>query len=361
MPIAANCAGALALINQIPKVDTSSKVSLAGTDIHSAMETGNLEDLEMTEREIAMRLKHLETIALENFLQEFFDGNEAEILREQRFWIRDRKTFKMLASSKIDYGAFFLKSALVIDFKTGYLDATPSEVNWQLKTQAVSVWHEKPQLERVRAGIAAARLKDKLDLANYTIQALQEAEWEILKVIEKTKAADAGLFAGAWCRYCPARSYCRTHAAWLNMDIVPFDGKAELDIYKAVGALAPSAVGQLYKKKKMIELLLEAIAVRMRNMDAETLESIGFQKTPGANRRYVTKPEAIVSVLTEGEQPLISKEKLISYMKVSVGDLDALYIELFPGTSPKQVAEKMQALFGDAIELRPNKESIKPV
>lgn len=365
MPIAANCPGAMNLIQATPKdqMQTSNDAAQGqGIDIHAAMETDKFDELEVSEREIANRLKHLESVAADNWLQSAYNGETPTVMREQRMWIRDRKTFKLLASAKIDYGNKLATTILLLDYKTGFLDPVPSEVNWQLKTQAVAAWHEYPELVHVRAGIVASRLRDKLDQADYSLEGLRGAEWEIMRVIEKTKEPDAQTVPGMHCRYCPAKAFCRSHAAWLAVDTLPLaDASDELSLYKAVGALSPSAVGKIYRKKRMLEILLLAINTRMQKMPEKDLKAIGFQRKAGASRRYIIDQSKIVEALTGGETPLISKEDLLGYFSVKIGDLDALVEDLFPGIAKKEIEAKVSELVGSAIEKRPNKASITPI
>ncbi len=365
MPIAANCAGAKNLIDavmksgQMPK-ETADSVRDSGIDIHAAMETEDYTALPEAEKDIAARLKNLEEKAKDSWLQEYWSDSAPVVMREQRLWIRDRETLEPLVSAKVDVAFVMGVSGLELDYKSGYLEPTPAELNWQLKTQAVALWHEHTDLIRVRTGIAASRMKDILSLADYTLRTLKDAEWEILNVVKKTKEPDAPRFPGTHCRYCPVRIHCREHVSWLSMEIVPFDGsKDDLDVILKIHSLAPAEVAKIYSKAKLIKLILDAAKQRLLSLQEDELSALGLAKKDGANVRKVVDSAKVLDVLTGGDSPMISKDNLLKILTPGVGQIDSIVMAA-TGVQKKSVQEKVVELFGDAIETKQNAPSVVP-
>lgn len=352
VPIAANCPGAWSLCLTCPK-EEGTKVTEQGIDIHAALETESYDELPPDEKEIALRLKEQEQMAKDAWLQDVFCGDSVQEIREQRLWIRDRKTFKLLASAKVDVAFVHGDAACALDFKSGFAEMTPSELNWQFKAQAVAIWHEFPEVTRVRAGGVASRLRDKTDLADYDLAALKAAEWEILRVLDKANAPDAPRFPGAHCRYCRAKPFCREHVSWSTLDVQSFKMDDELGVALAVSRLSPAAAARIYTKASVIKVLLESIKHRLLSMSDDELAAVGLKKEEGDSRRVVEKPDVVIAKLCESMKP----EELCKRLKPKIGEIDAIVSEIH-GIKKKDAKAKVKELFGDAIVEKQNAPSV---
>jgi len=363
MPIVANCPGAPQLIAQIPKVETNEKVAEQGVVIHAALETNQFDDLGLTEKGIALRLREMTEQALADWIAFIAIDGVPTIVREQRLWMRDQDTLRPIGSAKIDFGAFLDEQALVLDYKSGFIMPTSAEKNWQMKMQAICAWHEsKKQLKHIRVGIAFSRLYDKLDLADYDEEALIAAEWEIMRALEKAKEEGAPRFPGSHCRYCPARAggFCREYAAWATIDTIPFAGISDkVDLAIAISKLSPQALAQIHAKKAVIELLLDGVTARLRSMTPEQLSEVGLKKKDGNNVRIVKDKAKLFSLLTEGDSPLLTKDQLLEHVTISVGSIDDIVSTLNPSLPSKAIPAKTEELFGPALDKRENQPSIK--
>lgn len=361
MPIAANCPGMKNLVDvvlasgQMPP-ETADAVRDQGIDIHAALETNSFDELAPDEKEVAARLKGLEESALSEWLA-MAGGGEPEIIRETRLFARDKQTLKPVISAKVDFAATLPTSGLAVDYKSGYNDPTPSEVNWQCKTQAVCVWHENKHLTHIRAGIAASRLKDKLDLCDYDLNGLREAEWEIMRVVKASREPDAPRRAGHHCRWCPVKSFCAEHAAWLSVDLAPIKSVNQVDIVLAAQSLAPEALAKVWNKKKLIEVFVDAVDARIRAMTDEQRAAIGLKLEAGNKPRKITDTEKAVAALQAiGVDPIA----LLHSLTIPVGKVDAIVAHKFKlkkTDAPAKTAE----LLKDALVQTENKPSIVPL
>ena len=284
-----HCPGSLAAERGMPELPTQA-VTEEGSAIHAALETGDDTKLEMTEREIKSRLIEIEDTALGEWMSQFDSGLHAETHHEKRLWIRNRATLDKVASAQLDIFHVLANQALVIDTKTGFADATPSERNWQLKTQAVALWQAYPAVERVRVAIAHVRLTSKFDACEYSLDDLRHAEREVLHAVWRTEQPDAPRVPGSHCRYCRAQGVCREMATWAlvasHADAMPVAD--ELGVALHVGKMTPGELAYVHSRKRLANVLFDAVSARMKTLPTDVLTSIGYELAPGVKRRDIT-------------------------------------------------------------------------
>lgn len=119
------------------------------------------------------------------------------------------------------------KDALVIDLKMGYNVVERAELNLQLRTYAVLVWDASiTGLRNVFVAIVQPRAphSERITIAKYTPQDIEDSRQQIVGIIERTKPEDAPLVPGdEQCRYCKAKLICPAfrEAAQLPAVITP--------------------------------------------------------------------------------------------------------------------------------------------
>lgn len=182
--------------------DDKTAVSESGDKIHSALETGDDDDL-----------SHAETVSLES-IQEKIDNikemagvpDDAEEVKEVRLWLRDG--LKKIASGKADITYRWGSLSLIIDAKSGWKEVTPSPENLQLRGLVALELANNPDCDTVMTAIAPAVGKPH-DLVVYhreTTGVLAIAEWK--EHIKRTEEPDAPRIPGDHCDYCPAKLHC---------------------------------------------------------------------------------------------------------------------------------------------------------
>lgn len=302
-----NCAGSHQAEQGMPPLPEQA-VTRSGTEIHDALESGDDSALEEDDATVAKRLSGMEHKATDDWMRDRGFDYIGTAHREERLWIRDRKTLDLIASAQLD--VFYIQGteALFIDFKSGFKKTTASEKNWQVLTQALALWHEYPQLTNFRGGIAASRLTSTLDLVEYSAEQLAFAERELQLAVWKSKQPNPPRTPGSWCQYCRANGHCTEAAAYSS--IVLFNGDlkdwSKLSIIEAVAKMEPAQMAHVFVRSKIANIIFENVEARLKNMPAAELEKIGLNLKPGAEKRSLTDVpkawETIASLLTEPER-----------------------------------------------------------
>jgi hypothetical protein len=279
----------------LPKQD----VTDSGTAIHAALESGDSSELQESDAEVAERLAALEKRALEEWMTT--NGIDAAPVRhaEERVWARNPKTLELLFSAQLDVYYIHEQFALVLDFKSGYLNPTPAESNWQVAAQCICLVCENKQLRHFTAGIAASRLTSKLDLTIYEPQSLQNAEIEIRRAIWKASQPTPPRYPGEHCRYCKAKGVCPEAAAYssviLHNGLVPKLNK--LGIVEAVGQMTPMQLSWVFQRSKIASQIFDACEDRLKAMPEDQLAAVGLKLKPGAVQRKIANVGSAIEKL----------------------------------------------------------------
>lgn len=175
--------------------------NVRGTRIHAWLAGAKIElsDSEQISAEF------LRERAAEQVGRIFWDTSTNEI-NEKRLWLVVNG--KRLATGQPDRVIWNDKVALVQDFKTGFSEPDPAEINAQLKVLAVLAALELTDIETVYVQIISGPfgVTEKC----YEINDLAEAYRDILSTIKKINDPRASFAPGdEACRYCPALNICQ--------------------------------------------------------------------------------------------------------------------------------------------------------
>lgn len=353
-----NCPGWRNLTRGLPS-EAGSAVAASGTAIHKAWETGDDSALDEDEADIAAALKRVEDVESARWMQENSLDAVPAVLREERLWIRNRQTLEPLYSAQVDVAYVAKHNALIIDGKTGFKDATPSEINWQLRVQAIALWQEYPDLKRIRVAIAQGRFRPKFDPTDYELSDLLNAERDLLFHIWRTKQPDAPRVAGTWCRYCQGKAYCHEAATWAMVvaaqtrEAVPTD-KATAVLYAS--RLTPPQLAQIHARKTIIEAVLDAVNNRLKAMTDEQLAEIGLAKKPGAKKKEITdqaKARELLKAALTDEQ--INAASSISRSKA------AEILHALTKCTKKEAGAQIDTILAPVLEEKQNSPSVVPL
>lgn len=305
-----NCAGSFQAEQGMPPLPPQA-VTKSGTAIHDALESGDSEGLEEDEATITKRLSAMEQGAVETWMRDKGIESLPPAVRENRLWIRDRKTLDLIASAQLDVYYVSGTSVFFVDFKSGYRKTTASEKNWQVLTQALALWHEYPNLTDFRGGIAASRLSSNLDLVEYTAEQLAFAERELQLAVWKSKQPNPPRTPGTWCQYCRANGHCAEAAAYssviLHQPGVQVDRPDfQLWAIESISKMSVDQMGFIYKRSKVANIIFENVEARLKAMPADQLAAAGLRLKSGAEKRSFTDPakawEIIATLLTDAER-----------------------------------------------------------
>ena len=344
-----NCPGSVAAEAAAPPSE-STAVSAFGDRIHEALEIQDATGLELTEQEVALRLDDLETMAVQEWVTANAIQERPKPVREERNWVRDLM-LQPIASAKIDVGYVGAETALVLDFKSGFLMPTPSHRNWQLRTQAVAVWREHPYLQEIWVGIAGNRLSDRLDLTRYNATELQFSFYEIRHALWRAAQPGATRVAGDWCKYCRARATCSEaayYAVWIqiigeNKDLTAVQMK------------------EVWQRSRVVDSIVEAIKTRLKELGTGPLNLIGLNLKPGASVRKADIDKTYAILIEAG---LITDAEFRSCCQLGIGKVQEIAVPRLRAKNPeintKALAiQELDRILDPAITRSRNKPSLE--
>ena len=324
MPRYAACAGSRAMEQGLPEPPSDSTQE-TGVNVHAAMETGDDSDLEMDEKDIAAKLREFEEREVASWREDFSLGTPI-VIREQRMWIRDRKTLDPVASARPDVVFTSGVHGAVVNYKSGFAQQTPSDRNWQCRTEVIALWHEHPDLEHIRGAILASRLNTKFDATDYDVNDLRRIETELRHILWRTQQSDAPRVPGAHCRWCKARGVCREAAVYgmiVQADMPLAKGKPDqIDLLARVARMSPAELAFVHERRATMDIVFGAVEHALKQLPKDTLESVGYKLVDG-NKNYPI-PDEIVPTAWQKLLEVLSEEERIQTIKITRGKVETL-------------------------------------
>ena len=347
------CPGSWQLEQQAPAEEPSDE-ALQGTEIHEALETGEMEALDEEGRTIAERLKAME----EDALKRFFAGEKYMGERESRLWITDEKG-TALASAKSD--AYYISSesekGLVWDAKTGYLPVTPAFRNVQMRWQAMALWSAYPSLETIRVVISQYRFVGRPDECGYSLEDLKRSRNEFRQKLWEAQQPHPVRNPGVWCRYCRGKSLCKEAGAmsllpvaYSRLDASEVNSEA---ITAAIARLSTEELAFLNDRGSTIEAVLKAVRTRLKALPPDELARVGLEKGEDTKQAEIADIEKACEVLYA--QDLANEAEIRSCCKMVLGRVEELVVGRLAqknGTTKKAAAKALRDLLAAAIEYK---------
>lgn len=326
------CPGSKAAEAAYPQVGESA-IADQGSRIHRARETGVVTGLSDEEIQIVQGLQEIEDEAVKKWRHDIGAPSDEVIppVKEERLWVRKRDTLQPLASAKIDRYWRWRVWALVIDDKSGFLPATPSPRNWQLRTAALSLKSEIPELAGIRVAISQKRFRSRYDACDYDAYDLAHAETELLHVLWRCDQPDAGRYPGSWCRYCSAKARCPQFAAYSMLPVVKlnpeYDPKLrgqslKTEIATRVSLLSNEDLAFLYDKRHIMAGIQEAVKDRLRQLSELELNQVGLALEQSASVREVTDLDGAFNILMRSG--LMSVDEFHACCSLTLGKVEEL-------------------------------------
>lgn len=357
---AASCPGSVNLERQCPPEPPGPDAE-RGTRIHRWLSHG---DVALTEGDLDT------AVACERMREEAYfswvrvrqdmmhDGEVSVINREERLWLSYdppmgydvREALACSGQPDIVYAQD--NRALVIDYKTGWEEPDPIQINWQIRTLAVvTAENSDGEIDEVAGGIVAPNVSRELSLVTYISEDLLQARAEILAICEATKAPDAPRIPSeSACRRCRGKLRCpelRAQLAMVRAHITPPDLLPE-DLAKVLDIAAPA--------KHLIDA---AEKEAKRRLAADPNGVPGWALKPGNNVRHIDAQGA-----ANATADVLPDEAFIACVKVSTGDLEeafaAAYVEIYGGTK-KAATEEFNRLLKPHIKTTQNAPSLQRV
>jgi hypothetical protein len=377
------CAGSPAAEALFPGDNEEAEIAKRGVLIHEALETDNDEELKVSDKIVKDKIRAIEEEALTAWLEEHgIPRNEVTILREQRVWIRDRVKLTKIASARVDFAAVAEKQgmALVVDAKTGFLDTTAAEANWQLRVQAVAVWHEYNfGVNHVVAAIAAGRGKAKFDPVAYGPIDLEWAERQIQFYARNAADPHAPRVPGLHCRYCKARGRgCPESTVFALTPMGSAVGDNQLTrltpkfrkqaIAERVQAMSIEQLAFVHSRANIANAIFDQTKDRLKTFLKDELAAVGLELVPNASMRKITDIQSAFFALSG--RKLVTDEEFRGMCKLSVGEVEEL---LAPRVKAMMIAQggecrtledakkQLNTLLEKAITMVPKSPSLKSI
>ena len=330
----AKCSGSLALINRLrveqKLFEPYDPARELGLKIHAWLAAKRRQEITETlirpaDLALASKAEEMARDLIAGFL-----GEPDQIIVEHRFWYH--QGIKPLFSGQPDLVAIKDDRALILNYKTGRLEAEESADNLQLRTEVVLLKKYRPTLSNIRAAIVEPFVSWESQVAEYSEKTFVQAEGEILEIVLNSHWRKDERQAGPWCKYCPARSHCREAIQYVE----------SLPMIKTENAVAELPRGepgtQFWERIKVAKKLIEAWETAYTAILEQEPEALPGYILPaqGRERRFVPQParfkDAFAEYLTAEEidgcatYHLTKLEELLGLkMKISGKELERLF------------------------------------
>lgn len=207
-----HCSGRLAMVNRYGST-TPSEDTERGERIHSVLE----KKLDVETLSDSEKMLYADIVNEENALVEKLGMQDAQVLREKRFFATDEE-LSPVYSGRLDVIYIKDRKALVIDYKTGFSRVQNVSENWQMRTQAVlTAMHF--DLDQVVVALIHPNHPDSIsEFVKFSRAEISLFEKKLLGYVrEMTKDAERTPNSIS-CMYCPARErgICKEYKSYMR-------------------------------------------------------------------------------------------------------------------------------------------------
>lgn len=297
-----------------------------GTRIHEARKTGSTFQLQDAgEIEAYQRACELENSLTEQWMTDYEITSVGDPINSERLWFVHPLTLEPLLSGELDVAFLAGPNALIHDWKSGAAYYAGSAVkSWQLRIYALLLKKELTYLRNIRVTfVKPETFGPKTDVANFDEYNLEQIERAVLLAVWKSQQPDAALTAGAHCRLCPARGVCREAARFSLMPTTLFlSANGPSDISALVSTMTPEAALEVWRKRGIIRVIMEAITQRLDALPDDEVDRLGLKRTKGRKVDEMRDPVGAFNALRAAGY---STEQIFRCMEFNKGRL----VEMF--------------------------------
>lgn len=357
----AECSGSLALINRLRQegrlYQLTSPEAAAGTRIHQRLAGKDLDGQEVVLSTAETRIADLCQGLAEETLRAWGNGADCESITEQRFWWRQGLIPRFSAQPDVVFIDRAGHRALVLNFKTGRKESQPEADNLQLRTEIVCLWQNEPELERIDGAIIEPLVSWDNERVTYNLEALRQAENEILAIVDRALWNSHERNAGAWCIYCPARANCRE-----ALNYVKTTQSAIMELPRNEDALLELPRGELgaalWERMKVVKKLIETIEESYTGILETEPDALPGYILPkeGRARRMVPYPARLKAALSEWLTP----EEIDGCAEYHIAKIQEVF-GLKHKLEGKKLAEKFWSLTEEVVEVLHDRPFVRPL
>ena len=330
------CPGSFAAQKDIAE-EQMSFAALTGTRIHSYLEGDEIildKDEMWIAEELEAKREYLVAQIFPSLKKE--DINKPKMkateMKEHRMWLSPPAfPVPINFSGMADYILIRGATALIVDYKTGRGEVTPSPRNLQLLALAVLLKENFPKVRKVHAAIIQTQMP--VELATFNTKQLRDGKELILSILELALTPTARRFAGEkQCKFCRYKASC------------PEAMGALMTLTHVMELSDPTRFSELLDYVGVAKKLIPEIEKKAKETLDKNPDSIpGYKIAEGRKRRKITDSQEAFNRLREDK--LISQEDFLKAVKVSVPQIENGVV----ATTGKKKSEAYQAV-ADSLE-----------
>lgn len=243
------------------------------------------------------------------------------------------------------------KSAVIIDWKTGYLETDTAEDNIQGLGYCVSAM-QMYDLESVKVVFYNPTLNQK---SEYTFERSDSLFRHIEKVIYDAKNGKGKLNPGdVQCRNCKAAFHGTCHAfRAIATELYEVAKRQPLEM---ISTMPDSTLVDVVEKGKLISKLADAAEKELKDRCEKQGEVCGYFLKEMSGGREADDLKGLWGML----KPELDQEDFLSCCKVSIPSLEKLFIKA-TGCPAKEGKERFADLTGDYVSEKPPKKMLAKV
>jgi hypothetical protein len=339
--------------------DDDTPEAASGTRIHAHLAGEAVAPpLTLAEQDAAEMCKRLEVESRGKWSFRFPLGESiVSEYREERYYLRDG--LKIVFSGQPDVVYISDHRALILDYKTGFGEQQDSCENDQLRSLAVLLKAEHPELTEITAGIIQPGAGMRVELVTFNAEHLEAATEEVFGALESAKRPDAPLVMGDHCKWCRAKAICpKQQAHFKKLELMTM-GRGE----ERKELLSNDTLFKLLKAKgNVMKFIAELDAEAKRRIESgDVISGDGEQYTlvDTDPRRKVTDNAELANILLENFG-VTSREILETCSTVKVGELDTL-IRTKTGKTAKQVKDWQAVALAECVKKESSGKTLERV
>jgi hypothetical protein len=272
-------------------------------------------------------------------LTDWTGGQECILIgREQRLWMHEGFTPLISGQYDVAYGKDGLKSVLMLDAKTLYGEQDPAEYNDQLRELVALFYYNNPQTERIRVGILAPKLRERVTLADYDQDEMKLAYRLMRLSLAEAAVPDAVRTPGNYCTRCPARNNCEEVRGLVGRTYNLAKRIEEGDYQIPLGEKGAAYLENIKTVRTVLKSLEEAYKAKLA-LEPDAIP--GWRLKEGKKVRMILEPE---KALDRAKQHWFSEADFWACCDVAIGRLEEKMREV-----TKFKGQKLQSRFNEAF------------
>lgn len=331
------CPGSLALCREHPE-DYATRDAEIGTRVHKLIEDHLLGTRAVVEGEgpdakIAADILRKAAPVVAAW-RDLYPSDVERVYVEERFWNKDQWSAKVDAAFVRPYR----RSALILDWKSGWGDTTPSHSNIQLMAQAATLGCDKRfvQIDSISVAVVQAHRPTPL-VVEYDYQGLRNAFVEIERILAVASAPGVARIPGAkQCTFCPAKVHCPE----VKQDM------AQLTTVEPKELSDPVAIAHLLERCTMADKVIDAIREKAKSMARMGIEIPGYRLVPNTREKVSN-----IFGIWEKIQGYTTPDYFAKRCTLTKKDLEEMVEELRPDLKGKKRDAYLRTLLEGNTEL----------